>query len=163
MCLCIYLASRCMIFQSHWTSFERRKRPSPCLCSLLKMLVNIHTLACLFLILPAEMKNKSGTKVRLRAFCFSHPNLLLYFFTHRICGISPCERQLSSSVPSAISALPAEKPRRSAEQWLSSNLNIHIWLFKQQKILQNHVWDKNDIKLSIIKSLFSCTPEMSSS
>lgn len=162
-CLCIYLAERHMIFQSNWTSFEGRKSPVLCLHSLFfLMLVNTRTLDCLFLILPAEMKSKSGTKDQLCAFCFPHPNLLLYFCIHRVCVISSRERHLSSSVPSAISALPLEKPRRSRavaeQQFEYPYLTLQTTEDTSEPCVR-----QNAIKVSIIKALFSCTPEMSSS
>lgn len=125
------------------------------------MLVNTHTLDCLFLILPAEMKNKSGTKDQLCSFCFLHPNLLLYFCIHRVCVISSRERQLSSSVPSAISALPVEKPRRSRvaeQQFEYPYLTLQTTEDTSEPCVR-----QNAIKVSIIKPLFSCTPEVSSS
>lgn len=161
-CLCIYLALRHVIFQSNWTSFERRKGPVPCPHSLFLMLVNTHTLDCLFLILPAEMKSKSGTKDQFCAFCISHPNLLLYFCVHRVCVMSSHERRLSSSVPSAISALPLEKPRRSRavaeQQFEYPYLTLQTTEDTSEPCVR-----QNAIKVSIIKPLFSCTPEMSSS
>lgn len=145
-CLYIYLALRHMIFQSNWTSFERKKSPVLCLHSLFfLMLVNTGRLDCLFLILPAEMKSESGTKDQLCAFCFPHPNILLYFCIHRVCVISSHERQLSSSVPTAISALPVEKPRRSRAV-AEKEFEYPYLTLQTTEDTQNHVWDKMPLK-----------------
>ncbi|OPJ78998.1 hypothetical protein AV530_004954 [Patagioenas fasciata monilis] len=72
---------------------------------------------------------EQGSGVRAD-FCFKLPIKLLTSHHPALAptspgsaGSPPCERQLSSSVPSATSAPPAEEPRRSLEQWLSSNFN----------------------------------------
>lgn len=164
MCLCINLTSRRMIFQSNWTSFERRKSPLSCLCSLLKCWLT-HTPACLFLILSAEMKDRSGTKDQLRAFCFSHPNLLLYFYSSRICGISPLWETTQQLGPlchlSTASGGAQKEPGAVAEQQFQfeySYLTLQTTVDTSKPCVR-----QNDVKLSIIKPLFSHTPEMSCS
>lgn len=130
-----------------------------------KMLVNTHTPACLFLILSAEMKDRSGTKDQLRAFCFSHPNLLLYFYSSRICGISPLWETTQQLGPlchlSTASGGAQKEPGAVAEQQFQfeySYLTLQTTVDTSKPCVR-----QNDVKLSIIKPLFSHTPEMSCS
>lgn len=130
-----------------------------------KMLVNTHTPACLFLILSAEMKDRSGTKDQLRAFCFSHPNLLLYFYISRICGISPLWETTQQLGPlchlSPASGGAQKEPGAVAEQQFQfeySYLTLQTTVDTSKPCVR-----QNDVKLSIIKPLFSHTPEMSCS
>lgn len=134
-----------MIFQSNWTTFESKKSPLQFMYSLFgSCLVHI-CWPSFFSSFQLKWKVKSAMKDWLHAFCFSHTNLLLYFFTHRSWGISSCQRHLRSPGPSAISPGSAEAEKESravAEQ----QLNIQISLFKQPETLQNHAWDKMTLK-----------------
>lgn len=124
MCLCIYLASRRMIFQSNWTSFERRKSPLPCLYSLFLMAVDTHTLTRLFLILPAEMKINLGWKISYVLFAF-HTQISCFIFSPIGSAGSPPVRGNSA----ARSPLPSQHCQRRSSGGAQSSGWAAVWIF----------------------------------
>lgn len=124
MCLCIYLALRRVIFQSNWTSFERRKSPLPCLYSLFLLLVNTLTVACLFLILPRNEKQIWEKKIGYVLFAF-HTQISCFIFSPIGSAGSPPVRGNSA----AWSPLPSQRCQWRSPGGAQSSGWAAIWIF----------------------------------